>query len=323
MPCFTPLKAFRSETDLTSTGKRAIIFKENGSLTPIELPCGQCIGCRLEKSRQWAIRCMHESQLHEENCFITLTIDKNQPIEKQTTLVKSDFQNFMKRLRKSIYPKKVSYYYCGEYGEKYERPHYHACIFGHDFSDKELFRESHGNRLYSSPQLNKLWGIGYCIIGDVTFESAAYVARYITKKVTGPFKDEHYCGRLPEYTNMSKKPAIGLEWIKKYHSDVYPSDEVILKGKSVRPARYYDKFYSKHYEDKFDKIKQKREDLAHQFEQSNESSDERTHVKHEIATINNKKLTRKFESNDLENNHSKTNYDENVVNYFKGVKNGT
>lgn len=318
MPCFSPLKAFRSETEKTSTGKRAIIFTENGSHTPLNLPCGQCIGCRLEKSRQWAIRCLHEASLHEKNCFITLTINPQQDLTRQTTLVKRDFQLFMKRLRKKYSNQHISYYYCGEYGEQYERPHYHACLFGFDLPDKKLFRESNGNRLYNSEILDKLWGLGHTIIGDVTFESAAYVARYITKKISGPDKDLYYCGRLPEYTNMSKKPAIALNWIKQYHSDVYPSDEVIIKNKKVRPARYYDKFYEKEFAEQFDQVKSNREDNSHIYEISEEASPRRIHTKHKIAVINNKSLTRKFESGTLDNQHAKTNYDDKVINYIEG-----
>lgn len=322
MPCYSPLTAYRSETELTSTGKKAIQFKEDNSLSQLKLPCGQCIGCRLERSRQWAIRCMHEAQLHENNCFLTLTIDKNKSTpEEQITLKKDLYQKFMKRLRKKYPEIKISYYYCGEYGEQYSRPHYHSCLFNFDFPDKSLYRvTSDGNRLYTSELLNKLWGKGNCYIGDVTFESAAYVARYITKKITGPNSDEYYSGRLPEYTNMSKKPAIGLRWIQQYASDVYPSDEVILRGKKVRPARYYDKYMETNFPLNFDLVKMKREELAHRYELSEESSQERLTVKHQIQMLRFKKLIRPLESNQLENIHHKNDYDTNVINYFKGIK---
>lgn len=334
MPCFSPLKAYRSESELTSTGKRAIVFREdpdNGE--EVKLPCGQCIGCRLERSRQWAIRCMHEAQLHEKNSFITLTIDPEKAHdlkrpELNITLVKRDVQLFIKRLRKQYPAKKyghIGYYYCGEYGENYGRPHYHICLFGFDFDDKTLWRTSRsGEPLYRSPTLEKLWTLGFSSIGEVTFESAAYVARYITKKISGPKADEYYSGRLPEYTNMSKKPAIGLKWIEKYHSDVFPSDQIIMKKmdgsiKKAKPARYYDKFYAEAYPEKFDKIKMNREELAHRFEISEENTPHRMNTKHEIALLRTKKLIRSLEGNAAEFSHHKLDYDEKVIHYNKGV----
>ena len=335
MPCYTPLKAYRSADELTSGGKRAIKFKleartvdkkgaENfGTLSELFLPCGQCIGCRLERSRQWAIRCLHESELHEQNSFLTLTIDqeKLKPTEQHllVTLQKNLVQKFIKRLRKSIYPKKISYYYCGEYGENYARPHYHICLFGHDFNDKQFHKKVGGNILYRSDSLNALWGYGHCLIGDVTFDSAAYVARYITKKINGPKADEHYCGRLPEYTNMSKKPAIGLRWIEKYKSDVYPSDEVILKGRKVRPARYYDKYLEKHHLNEFENIKINREELAERFELSEESDPKRTLVKHEIQLVRLQQLQRNIEQSSPMSVSSQQDYDRKAVEYFQGV----
>ena len=151
------------------------------------VPCGQCIGCRLERSRQWAIRCVHEASLHTDNCFITLTYSPD-CLPSDGSLNHDDFQKFFKRLRKHIAPKKIRYYMCGEYGEdlqqpsKLGRPHFHACLFGLDFDDKQLYIVRDDVKLYTSATLEKIWGKGFVTIGDVTFESAAYVARYIAKK---------------------------------------------------------------------------------------------------------------------------------------------
>ena len=139
---------------------------------------------------------MHEAQMHENNCFITLTINPEE-LEKRKnkwSLDHREFQLFMKRLRKKY--GEVRFYMCGEYGEENKRPHYHACLFGVEFEDKELHRVRRGIPLYKSETLNKLWKLGFCTIGDVTFESAAYVARYIMKKVTGEKAEEHY--RCPD-----------------------------------------------------------------------------------------------------------------------------
>lgn len=221
---------------------------------PVQLPCGRCIGCRLERSRQWAVRCMHESTLHDRNAFITLTFRPEDLVRRQDpfSLSKRDFQLFIKRLRKAIAPRRVSYFGCGEYGEQFGRPHYHACVFGYDFPDRELWSVRGDVRLYRSAELEQLWPFGFATVGDVTFESAAYVARYIMKKVTGPSSKEHYqvvdedtgevlSDRLPEFTLMSLKPAIGRGWIDRWIDDVYPSDQVIVNGKAVKPPRYYDK----------------------------------------------------------------------------------
>lgn len=240
MPCYSPLHAYKGKSK-DSPEKIKIVFSRPDSWKgeKLDLPCGQCIGCRLERSRQWAVRCMHEAQMHEENSFITLTYnDENLP--RNNSLVKSDFQDFMKRLRKSIYPKKVRYYHCGEYGDLFKRPHYHALLFGHDFADKKIHAEKNSIRTYTSESLSSLWKAGYSVIGSVTFESAAYVARYVMKKVTGKTAKEYYGNRIPEYTTMSRRPGIGKSWFEKFKSDVFPHDRVVINSFPTRPPRYYD-----------------------------------------------------------------------------------
>ena len=243
-----------------ANGKRKIVFnpRDGFSDLPILLPCGQCIGCRLERSRQWAIRCMHEAQLHDENSYITLTYnDKNLP--KDGSLNLRHFQLFMKRLRKKT-GKKIRFYHCGEYGEKFKRPHYHACLFGYQFPDLRYFKTINGNKLYTSKYLDSVWTnkngetMGFSTIGNVTFESAAYVARYIMKKINGEKAEAHYVNKetgeilKPEYTTMSRRPGgLGAEWLKKYKTDVYPGDFVVVRGKKMKPPKYYDRQYELTY----------------------------------------------------------------------------
>jgi len=253
MACFHPLQAFRVPVSgIVTFNHREIHSNYDAALAlcGLKLPCGQCVGCRLERSRQWAVRCMHEAQMHDANCFITLTYDNNH-LPEGGTLVKSDFQKFFKRLRKKL-GLPIRYYYCGEYGDKLGRPHYHAIIFGYDFPDQQLFSKGPGGELFTSRELESCWKLGFSTIGKCTFESAAYVARYVMKKVNGKMARDHYlrfdedgvCRWLePEYNNMSLKPAIGSEWIKKYHADVYPKDYFFLNKKRQRPVRAYDKFY--------------------------------------------------------------------------------
>lgn len=305
MPCFHPLKAYRSRL-ADGNGKRSISFSsdKNGAADPVKLPCGNCVGCRLERSRQWAVRCMHEAQMHRKNCFITLTFDNEHLLKRKNpdSLDKREFQLFMKRLRFK-YGKGIRYYHCGEYGDKYKRPHYHALLFGHDFEDKRLHQVTDaGSRLYTSKELEELWPYGFSTIGDVTFESAAYVARYIMKKINGQLADYVYTvwdddtgeilsERIPEYTTMSLKPGIGASWYEKYGSDVYPHDAVVINGVVCKPPKYYDRKFQLDRPYEFEEIQNKRLTRAEDFVTDN--THERLLVKEEIAHAKLKKLVRK------------------------------
>jgi len=241
----------------------------------LKLPCGTCIECKLARSRMWAIRCVHEANTHDVNCFVTLTYSPEE-LEKycpKGSLNKREYVLFMKRLRKEILtdkkrakvlkqPRKITtrtdkvrFFHAGEYGEKLGRPHHHACLFGLDFADKVLWKIKRGVRLYTSETLERVWGHGYCVIGEVTYESAAYVARYILKKITGEDADEHYDGRLPEYTTMSRRPGIGKNYFDRFKTDIYNHDRVELKNRLMRPPRYYDGLYEAENPEGLEKIK--------------------------------------------------------------------
>ena len=274
MPCFHPISGYRSR-HLNKSGKRSIVFdKKNGYIDmPVTVKCGQCIGCRLEYSRQWAIRCLHESQLYEDNCFITLTYnDENLP--NNCSLVKKHFQDFIKRYRKYVYPRKIRYFMCGEYGEEKTRPHYHAVIFNHDFTDKELWRTKQGTKLYISQSLQKLWKKGFSTLGAVTFDSAAYVARYILKKQTGDMAEAHYfseCSKetgllthpiQPEYTTMSRRPGIATEWFKQFKNEIYPDDFIVINGKKMPPPKFYQYLYELDENNNIKSVKKRRKTLS-------------------------------------------------------------
>lgn len=243
VPCYSPVQAFRQRGG-------SVTFYDKGAGEPFQIPCRQCIGCRLERSRQWAMRCMNEASLYDNNSFVTLTYsDENLPL--YGSLKYDDFQRFMKRLRKRFSPRRISFYMCGEYGEERNRPHYHACLFNCHFPDRLYSRKSSsGERLYQSDILSGLWNLGETYFGDVTFRSAAYVARYCMKKVTGSKADDYYSkvdlstGEIvkvvPEFAHMSLRPAIGKQWINRYLSDVYPHDYTIVNSKKCKPAKYYD-----------------------------------------------------------------------------------
>lgn len=278
MVCYHPITAYQLR-QCKSNGKKAIVFGAPPArpFDVVNLPCGQCIGCRLERSRQWAVRCMHEASLHPCNSFLTLTYDdahiRWSAITGEQTLYKRDLQLFMKRLRKHLEPLKVRFFACGEYGDNTYRPHYHLILFGFDFrSDRRLYKMSNaGFPYYISDTLNKLWSFGYCLVADVSFDSCAYVARYVTKKLNGKAGKLKYEGIQPEFVNMSRRPGIGADWFAKYAGDVYPYDRVIIvdndKVRKLRPPKYYDKLYDAINHDEMELIKEKRVENAKLHEQ--------------------------------------------------------
>lgn len=294
MPCYRPLKGYRARTVNPSTGRRSIVFSARDGLLdfPVDLPCGQCIGCRLERSRQWAMRCMHEANLYERNCFITLTFrDECLPVD--GSLDVKLFQDFMKRLRFRCGPG-IRFFHCGEYGEKFGRPHYHACLFNFDFDDKYVWRRSDaGFTVFRSALLEEVWPYGNAEIGDVTFESAAYVARYITKKVTGDAAEAHYGGRKPEYTTMSRRPGIGKGWFDRWKFDVYPRDLMVLRGRQVRPPKYYDRQFEIAYPSDWAIVRRKRKRSGIMFRALEPET--RLSIREEIHTLRFNLLKRGYE----------------------------
>jgi len=235
----------------------------------ILVPCGKCIGCKLQRSQNWATRIMHEAAYQEsmgrENCCALLTYnDENLPYTDNNlpTLHKRDLQLFIKRLRKEIGNEThIKYFAAGEYGDDMDRPHYHIAIMGVDFGDKESNGKSPaGSPLYRSEQLDRIWGMGITSIMDLNYESAGYIARYCTKKITGSNARSHYNQRTPEFSLQSNRPAIGLEWFERYHQDIYTSDTLsIRKGIKVKPPRYYDKLFKSLNIERYEYIKCQRE----------------------------------------------------------------
>lgn len=305
MACYFPVVAYRSK-DVNPSGKRSLVLNPRSSIQgddPIRLPCGQCIGCRLERSRQWAVRCVHEASLYERNCFITLTYD-NEHLPSDGSLCLRDFQLFMKRLRKK-FGKGIRFFHCGEYGEQFGRPHYHAILFNFDFSDKKLVSSRDGNELFESEDLYELWPFGLSRIGSVSFDSAAYVARYCTKKVNGRAALAHYCSidystgeilleRRPEYATMSRRPGIGAGWLEKFSRDVYPKDCFHINGRECRPPKFYDRRFELVDPYVMDDVLERRV-LAAKRSQSDNSYDRLT-AKRVVKEAHLKQLTRRYES---------------------------
>lgn len=261
MPCFKPLQGYRSAS-VGRTGKRAISFNPSTGYRdlPISVPCGQCVGCRIDRRDDWAVRLVHEGRLHELKCFVTLTYD-DAHLPESGSLQKRDMQLFLKRLRKLH--GKFRYFYCGEYGDNTNRPHYHILLFGVGFPDQRKHSTNQGgNTLYTSDTLSNLWGLGHCLIGAFNEASARYTASYVVKKVTGQLAEAHYQGRLPEFVNMSLKPAIGRGWYDRYSSDYFPSDFVVLAGKKKRVPKYYTKLLETSDKESHKQIKNQRIDKA-------------------------------------------------------------
>ena len=302
MACDSPLKGWRDRDTGGITFRR-----ERGFGEKMEVGCGQCLGCRLDYRRMWGMRITHEAAMHESdggNCFITLTFrdkklctqeqwEKGLHVPDDWSLCKSHFQKFMKRLRKAFPEREIRYFYAGEYGRKCKhgidverigcplcntgRPHYHACIFNHSFTDLVPYESDGGVLRYTSPTLERIWGYGFVDVGDLTFGSASYVAGYITKKVRGPVSDYHYVsydmnGEItyisPEFVGMSrgnashkgKKCGIGASWYEKYSSDVFPSNEVPVPGHGVMKGvpRYYDEILREENPSLYEEMKEVR-----------------------------------------------------------------
>lgn len=251
MSCYHPLYAFKTGR-LTKNGKDEIkfcasdtrnFFKDEKALRErygdrlVPLPCGKCLGCQLDKSKDWAIRCVLEGLSHNSNSFITLTYDEAHCPSK---LVKSDLQKFLKRLRSKHPDITIRFFACGEYGSINKRPHYHAIIFGYDFPDKEYLMNDGISPIFTSKELSQLWPFGISSIGDVSMESCAYVARYSMKKASEAVGDE--------FLLMSRRPGLAADWFLDHKEMVYLTDHVygsFGSSHEARPPRYFDKLAEK------------------------------------------------------------------------------
>lgn len=265
------------------------------------LPCGKCIGCRLDYSKEWATRCMLEAKEYEENYFITLTYnDENLPkmgalFDKETgeilykpsetrtgCLKKEDTTKFLKDLRNYFYyhynHTGIRFYLCGEYGSSNNtaRPHYHAILFNLPLRKfgielEHLFNNKENQPIYKCSELESIWGRGIISVGAVEWSSCAYVSRYITKKINGPGSDITYAekGQIKEFVNMSRKPGIAREYYERNKENIYENDEILeimktVKGKSIKPkpGKYYDRLYDLDSPEALKAIKEQREAKA-------------------------------------------------------------
>lgn len=251
----------------------------------IDIPCGQCIGCRLAYSRDWANRCMLEAKNYENNYFVTFTYDdihvpihnwsddETGEVGKVYSLEKRDFQLFMKRLRKHFSSDKIRFFSCGEYGTQTMRPHYHAILFNLNLTDLKLYKKSmHGFNYYNSPILSKLWNKGHVIVADVSWESCAYVARYVMKKAKGKTADFYNKYNMQsEFVLMSRRPGIARDYYEANKYKIYDTDELIFTtsngGKKSRPPKYFDRIFSEECPELFEDIKNNRTEMSEKLKE--------------------------------------------------------
>lgn len=302
MRCATPLHATFTvrddgKKDIQFSNAHARAFKLGVSLPGddyIQIPCGRCMPCRLEHSRARAIRCVHEAKMYDDNCFITLTYDEcNLP--KDGSLVRKDTQDFMKRLRQKFSDRQIKVFGCGEYGGQLLRPHYHLILFNCDFKDRYKWEKVNDYWYYRSPTLESLWKYGHSTTCDFSFEAAAYVARYCTKKINGSLAKDHYGDRLPEFPIYSTRSGgIGKTWFDKFaKSDLFPHDTVIARGAKCKPPRYYDTLRERVDPEGFAKAKEARRILGE--ENADDNSYRRLAVKLKCQEARMKMLIRKLE----------------------------
>ena len=288
MSCYSPLCAIWSGTN-EYTGKAKVKIIPRRSLSPeavkgkdfFEVPCGHCIGCRLDYSREWANRLMMELKYHDSAYFVTLTYDdihvpKSYYTDKETgekkvalTIRKRDFQLFMKRLRKAFPNDNLRYYACFEYGSTTFRPHIHAIIFGLHLDDLRVYRRSkEGFIYYNSDRLNDIWSVpksypvdrlGFAVVADVTWETCAYTARYVTKKLSG-YESDFYAshGLEPPCSLMSRQPGIGNQYYLDNIQGMYNDRFVIRQGNEVKPPRYFSRLFEVDYPEESAIIKEQK-----------------------------------------------------------------
>lgn len=292
MSCYHPLKAIQYKTVLTEKGKGQIriLRKEeyekewSDDVEVLQLPCGKCIGCRIDYAQQWANRIMLEKECHDpETCyFLTLTFDDNAiectGYEKTSdygrspnphvrrpfcdpdtgmvigwshSLNRLDLQLFMKRFRRSHPNDRIRFFACGEYGDKSARPHYHLIVFGVHFDENDLSflkKSPLGYNYMVSKSLSEDWPYGFNIVAPVTWESACYVARYVTKKMYGPDGKEFYGKYNLEipFTQASRRPGIAAEYYATHPISEDTVSYVIGTGDGSRkfpPPRYLEKLF--------------------------------------------------------------------------------
>ena len=191
--------------------------------------CGQCLPCRVNRRRIWTHRIMLEAAQYSDNSFVTLTYDEEK-LPSDLSVSPKILSAFVKRLRKA-YPNRLCYFGVGEYGDQTMRPHYHLALFNFASCARGQTRFSrHGTPCCDQcSMVAQAWGFGGVMLGTLEPKSMAYVAGYVTKKMTS-VEDERLEGRLPEFARMSLRPGIGLGMMDELASTLmeYKLDEKMI-----------------------------------------------------------------------------------------------
>jgi len=253
MSCTRPIPA-QSFTCPTTGLPGVKIHPKNGE-ADLQLNCNKCPSCKLRKAKEWALRCWHESQMHEENAYVTFTYAPEH-LPAYENLDHRDFQLFLKRLRKKLAREgrpKFKYFMCGEYGDETHRPHYHAILFGYYPPDAVYHRTQNGNRYYKSQELDKAWQKGFTDTSSVSYYSAGYVARYTLKKqlpkeelqeryLYPDFNGETQVRKF-EYNRMSTGDywgdGIGASWFREHCERTVMEDNVLDPNGNKCPVPGY------------------------------------------------------------------------------------
>lgn len=266
MKCFNKIRAKKPLSDSNKIRFCKTTYEQPDYL----IRCGQCLGCRINKAQEWALRMTHEQKFYKDSSFITLTYSPEY-LPGDSSLVKKHLQNFLHRFCMRIKRQgleKPRYYGVGEYGDKKSRPHYHVIIFGYNFPDKEIYEKQENYYYYTSKLLNELWPFGISIIAEANTDTMNYCAKYATKKIVGNKEKakEHYGKRIPEFTLVStgrkENLGIGYRYFKENWQNIYERDFLYIKGKTkpykMKPPRYYDKLLEREHPEEYEKVKEKR-----------------------------------------------------------------
>jgi len=289
MPCAAPIRAYKA-----STG-RLVFFKSTDwqysvePYTGLQVPCGTCICCREEQARQAAVRIAHEATCHERNSFVTLTYNDHS-IPLHGSLEYKDLTNFLKRARRTFGP--LRYYAVGEYGDQSLRPHYHLCIFGHDFTDNRIITRTTPHLLWTQKALTRCWGQGRVEVGALTFETARYTASYVTKKLRSKqryVRIDETTGELVavEQPRAFMSDNLGKNWWIEYGHQLEHNDYVIINSQKQKPPKAYDRWLNEIKPNAMQEIKTNRQKKA----KPTTKQQNRTRARNAHARVKNKTKT--------------------------------
>lgn len=255
-------------------------LKKSIGIETQKIPCGKCIGCRLDYSREWANRGFLEAKCWKDNYFVTLTYDDmNLPTQEwldtddegnytrsiRHPLIPEDFTKFMKKLRKEL-GNGIRFMGCGEYGTEGKRPHFHIILFNAKLPKESFYKPRiiNNEMYFQNTIIEKCWKKGLSNVSEASWNNIAYTARYITKKINGDMETEHYdeYGNVKEFFRTSRNGGIGKFYYDAHKNEIYKNDEIIVKNRqgavSYKPPKYFDDMYEKEQPKKMKEIKRRR-----------------------------------------------------------------